>query len=90
MSVDLLDVVMKECGHPRAALGEDEALLIGMPLVLDLLLHVVDGVRRLDVGVIALPVRVLTKICIASARTRGLRAAGGDARSVHEARDFLE
>ena len=40
----------RECGHPRAACRRNETLLVwgNALLVLDLALHIVDGVRGLD------------------------------------------
>ena len=76
----LLDVVVRQGAVIFQLLaGKDEALLVGRNalLVLNLLLHVLNGVGRLDLctdgqergmmcvpKVMVLPVSVLTKICI--------------------------
>merc|ERR1712058_184425 len=62
----LLDVVVRECSSVfQLFASEDQPLLVwgNAFLILDLCLHILDGIRRFTSRVIVFPVRVLTKIC---------------------------
>jgi len=63
-------IVRKSETFLKLLASEDETLLVDPDTLLDLRLHIVDGVRGLDLEGDRFPIEALTKICIPPRRRR--------------------